>query len=92
MVELLYAHKREDKAIFELSVLAATEGGAKGRGALALLVRRPAEVSAVQDIETRAITPSGILNNYRVIITLSGNNLKQVVKMDEAKEFLAKKL
>lgn len=92
MVELISAYDRGDETVFELSVLAATNGGAKGRGALALLVRRPAEVSAVENIEGRPIAPSGILNEYRVMIALSGDNLKQVVKMDEAKEFLAKKL
>lgn len=88
MVEFIKAYDEKDGTVFELSVSAVTVQGAKSRGVMSLLGRRPGEVTAIESIEVMPLG-TGYLKDHRVIIKLSSDkDLRSMLKIPEARQRL----
>jgi hypothetical protein len=92
MARLENAYTEGDNVVFEMAVTAFTEAGAKTRGATALIGRRPGHATAVESIEALQYD-DGVAKQYRVIITLNTDeDLRSLLKIDEALESLERLL
>lgn len=84
MVRFIKAYSEGPDTVFELGVTSVDPNGAKFKGTVALLGRRPAQATAVKNIDVMKMG-EGILSEYRVIIALSGNeSLRHKLRITEA--------
>lgn len=89
MARLIKVYNEEDRIVFEIAVVALDRRGAKVRGTLSLIGRRPGETTAIQGIDVEELPGGGVLSEYRVIIKIKkGESIKDKLKMDKAAEAL----
>jgi len=89
MARLIKAYDKKESVVFELAVMGVNASGAKTRGTLSLLGRRPGMASAVKNTEVSKMPSPGLVNEYRVIIEINNDeHLKSKLKLDTAIEAL----
>lgn len=88
MVEFIKAYNEGEDTVFEMSVTAVTVQGAKSRAVMSLLGRRPGEVTALKSVEVAELG-AGHVKDHRVMIRMSGGgNIRDMLKIPEAKQML----
>lgn len=92
MAEFIKAYSELDSTVFEVSVAAASKPIAKIRGVASLLGRRPARVSAIKEVEVVELG-DGVIKDYRVIVHIDNSeDIRDMLKLDEARQFFIDKL
>lgn len=89
MARFIKAYNKQGTVVFELAVMAVNGSGAKARGTMSLLGRRPGMATGVVNIDVTKMPSAGIVNEYRVIIEIDNDeNLRDKLKIDAAIEAL----
>ena len=87
MPRLVKAHDERDSTVFEVSLLAISDIGARFKASAYLFGRVPGKIPAVSNVETMGLSTGGVVGEYRVMITVDDEGeIRDILRLDNIRD------